>query len=389
MSRHGYGRRIATASLILGLTATPAFGQTTLEAYAVSDVLSNVSGGIKTGTTAMADAGLVVASDLAGILGAGGTFSAYLMWTNSSTFSERYVGDLQAVSSVDSGQATRLYEIWYEQNLGTEANLRVGLYDLNSEFDVIESSRLFANSSHGIGAEYGQSGEAGPSIFPLTSLAARLEWAVDESHTIRYALLDGVPGDPDDPSKTAIDLGDGDGVLHALEYKYRQQEGVHIGVGAWLYSADFELIEPLPNTSRDNGNSGIYGFVDVPVLSSDEGLKLNAFLRYGVADDRFNVFDSYIGAGALMTGFLPGRPDDQVGIAVASARTGNPWRRAAGSPVDSHETAIELTYSTQVNEWLRIQPDIQYVLNPGVDPSLENALVLGVRVEISLRSERD
>ena len=52
--------------------------------------------------------------------------------------------------------------------------------------------------------------------------------------------------------------------------------------------------------------------------------------------------------------------------------------------MNDHETAIELTYSAQLTDNFRIQPDIQYIINPGTDPSLKNALVVGVRFEFGL-----
>ena len=50
---------------------------------------------------------------------------------------------------------------------------------------------------------------------------------------------------------------------------------------------------------------------------------------------------------------------------------------------------IELTYSTQLTDWLRVQPDVQYVINPGADRSLDNALVIGIRFEFSNSIVRD
>jgi porin len=154
------------------------------------------------------------------------------------------------------------------------------------------------------------------------------------------------------------------------------------GLGAWAYSADFELVEPTADEGRASGNKGFYGFADVPVASWENGMKLNAFLRYGVADDRFNTIKEYMGAGTVLTGLVPSRPGDQLGLAIASGHIGSPWRRAAGDFVEGHETAIELTYSAQLTDWLRVQPDIQYIINPGADRSLENALVIGIRFEL-------
>lgn len=365
------------------LFAASATAETRIDAYAMGDLMHNADGGIRTGSVLLIDAGLEVASDLDDLIGnIDAKLFAYLLWNNSTTFSNRYVGDAQVVSSIDAGQALRVYEFWYEQQLNDDVSMRIGLYDLNAEFDVIDTAGLFVNSSHGIGAEYAQSGRAGPSIFPLTSLAARFDMALTETSVLRYAVLDGVPGDPADPSRTTIRLGGDDGLLHALEFNYENSRGSRFGVGGWLYSADFDRLEPAGADTRDDGNGGLYAFVDAPVYRSESGIEANAFLRYGAADDELNAFDSYVGAGLVATGLIPARPGDRIGIAVASARTGDPFRRAAGA-VDSHETSIELTYSAQITDWLRLQPDIQYVINPGADPALKDALVLGLRFELT------
>jgi porin len=56
-------------------------------------------------------------------------------------------------------------------------------------------------------------------------------------------------------------------------------------------------------------------------------------------------------------------------------------------PIRGSETFIEVTYQAQVTPWLQVQPDFQYVFNPGggiPDPNnptqrLGNEVVLGVR----------
>jgi porin len=63
------------------------------------------------------------------------------------------------VSNIDASDAWKIYEAWLKQSLFQDRlPVLAGLYDLNSEFDVIESAGLFLNSSHGIGADYSQTG---------------------------------------------------------------------------------------------------------------------------------------------------------------------------------------------------------------------------------------
>jgi porin len=76
------------------------------------------------------------------------------------------------------------------------------------------------------------------------------------------------------------------------------------------------------------------------------------------------------------------RSGDHLGIAVASARAGDPYRdflEQQGAGAERHETTWELTYQAQINERLVIQPDIQYVQNPSASSGLDNAWVFGLR----------
>ena len=79
----------------------------------------------------------------------------------------------------------------------------------------------------------------------------------------------------------------------------------------------------------------------------------------------------------VYTGVFPGRDSDKFGIAVNSGFTGRDFQESG--PYESQETALEMTYSFAINDNVSIQPDLQYVINPGFDPALENSLIVGLR----------
>ena len=55
-----------------------------------------------------------------------------------------------------------------------------------------------------------------------------------------------------------------------------------------------------------------------------------------------------------------------------------------GLATDSYECNVELTWRIPVTDHVVIQPDLQYVVNPSVDALLDDALVIGLRLELSL-----
>jgi porin len=54
--------------------------------------------------------------------------------------------------------------------------------------------------------------------------------------------------------------------------------------------------------------------------------------------------------------------------------------------IDVGEMAIELTYKLHLFEYYSIQPNLQYIINPGANTSLNNALVASVRFNIYLEN---
>ena len=396
----------ALGALVLCMTANKAMAEdeecsaiiactpgVTLDVIYTGEIWQNTKGGLRRDSRYLDNLDLQLTVDMEEVFGlSGGTFFAYGLMNNGEGFSEDVVGDAQVVSNIDAPYAIRILELWYEQNLFDDnLSLLLGLYDLNSEFDANDTGSLFLNSSHGIGAEIAQTGENGPSIFPITSLAFRAAWKASEKITLKAAVLDAVPGDPDRPSRTTIDLSEDEGVLAIFEASYAHN-GTKVLGGYWVYSEEFDHLTQTDAQGmplRQDGNDGFYFLAEQRVFSEAEDPEqgLSVFARYGTAEDDFNQFKSYLGLGAVYTGPIPGRDEDQLGFAIASAENGSPYKRALaaeGSFAESRETSLELTYRAQVTPWLALQPNIQYVINPGTDPMLDDALVVGLRAEIGL-----
>lgn len=344
------------------------------------DLLSNTSGGIMTGTRYLDNLDLMLEIDVAEAWGfGGGTLFLYGLYNNGTTFSDELVGDLQVVSNIDAVEAWRVYEAWYEFG-GERWSVRSGLYDLNSEFDVKETGALFLNSSHGIGPDFSQTGLNGPSIFPVTSLAVRTaaQWG---NVTTRLAIFDGVPGDPDNPASSAIDLSGDDGTLIVGEVDAPLTDSGRLWAGYWRYSADFE--RPFDMTVRD-GNDGWY--VGVERHFEPGARRVAGYLRYGRADGAFNPVESFTGAGLVIHAPFTARPQDQFGLSVAMATVGRPYKASlssAGIRPESSEITWELTYRAEVNASIALQPDIQFVQNPASTSTLDDAWVVGLRVQLS------
>jgi len=166
-----------------------------------------------------------------------------------------------------------------------------------------------------------------------------------------------------------------------------------LAVGGWAYTTP---LRPWPQVNRPNvvpvatrGSAGAYLLAEGRVLrepgTSNQGL--SGFVRLGWANDRYNRFSRYVGAGVVYTGPFAGRDVDRVGLAVATALNGDAYeaaQRRAGRPVTDVEVNVEATYAAPLTNWLTLVGDLQYVANPDTDPSIPNAFVTGMRVVVTL-----
>lgn len=123
------------------------------------------------------------------------------------------------MSNISAPNTAKLYEAWIQKNsVGNRISVLAGLYDLSSEFYRLQSAGLFLNSSFGTGPEFAQSGVSGPSIFPDTSVGIRVAYKPAEGVVIRGAVLDGVPVNRPDGSRSVFEGGDGALIVAELDF---------------------------------------------------------------------------------------------------------------------------------------------------------------------------
>jgi porin len=101
-----------------------------------------------------------------------------------------------------------------------------------------------------------------------------------------------------------------------------------------------------------------------------------------VASEDVNAIDCSGSLGLHYRGLIAGRDDDEAGIAVAVTHAGDDFRSTGD--FKRQETELELTYRAQIKPWLAIQPTLQGVFNTGLDPNIDDAWIIGTRVELAL-----
>ncbi len=331
------------------------------------------------------------------------------------------VGALQLVSGIEATASTKLYDLWFEQQMfGGKFSLRFGQEGANDELMLSQNAALYLNSSFGFPPLMVLDLPSGGPNYPLATPFVRAQYQPSNEVALIGAVYNGDPappgpGDPQlrDRHGTAFRLDDH--TLSFAELWYSPNLFASRGtpatykLGAWVATGPFA--DPLHDTAglslADPASTGIplqhatnhafYAVVDQTLWKQpkSEGQAVSVFLQVMAAPDDRNLSDLFVAGGVNVKGPIPGRSNDVAGVAVTFAGIGAAARTfsdslvfftGTGAPYSRGETVIEATYKAQLAPWLNVQPDVQFVVNPGAGiPTpqsavpLKNDLIFGVR----------
>ena len=381
-----------------------------------SDLLSNTSGGIKRGTAWMGYTDARIKMDMGKLLNWNDT-TAYIQYHSElgSKFNRDYVDSFVSVNNIEVGTNTAQFlHAWMQKNFSDDSlSVLVGLYAIDSEFYVTDTSSVFTQTPYGMANDLGQSG---PPIYPVGALAMRVKYiSPGKNFYLQGALTDGVPGDPNNLHGTHIKLGNGDGTFSIVEFGYTPQEGskppfptehpgelvipetkVHeesetfnkTAIGFWKYSARADDQDPANVDAFGNPlrrrNQGVYFLAERTLLVEKDhpSQGLSGFVRFGTASKDIYQSDWTGSLGLRYHGLISGRDNDIAAIGITVSHASTPFQRLNASL--SSETSMEATYRAQVNHWLALQPTLQYVSHPNMNPATKDAWIVGMRLEIAL-----
>ncbi len=390
-----------------------------------ADLFKPVQGGASLDPAALDNLDLLLHLSLNPLLGIRGTSIRLHLQSNRGQSVSSGVGTRQGISNLEAPQEWRLYEAWISHQFGSpRLSLLAGVYDLNAEFSVLPVAGDFLNGAFGLGPDADQGGIGGPSTFPATGLAARIGFEPTPSLYTLLGVSDGVPGDQGDgryalgtrdgalisgevgygvplldvPTGTDPSLGPGrgrwEGQGRPLLRGRRRQIGrgrttedvrTKVALGGWAFTERLESLEPGEPPGR---SWGLYLLGEQLLWEDPDGTGgLSGFLRVGTAADGVHQVDLSLGGGLVSRGNVPGRPEDVLALGFSHARNGSPFLSSleeAGHPMDETETVVEVTYLAELGSHFLIQPDLQWFRNPGMEPSLKNAVVLGLRLHLLL-----
>jgi porin len=365
----------------------------TLKLQYTGELADNADGGLKTGSTYMQNVDAQFAVDTGKAFGlTGGRIFLEGFYESPTSLDVNYVGAAQDPSAIDTSgvEMFRLYQAYYDQKLGN-TDLLFGVYDTETEFGNTEPMALFFNGAYAWTTTLDQSGQGGlngPSNYPNTSLAFRARQKINDQWSVEAVVADGMSDSAKYPGVNEFQFQSKDGALGIGEVDYTPSKHTKVMAGYWGYTSKFDTQN---ETYRDGSPRQTYGsdggyIGGATRLWEIQGRRgLDAFANIGLADPVVNQIDRSLNMGLNFDGPFAARPFDKAGIALGIAGDGAAYRKAqiaAGNGVENYETNFEATYRAPVNTWLTVQPDVQYWVNPNMDPTLKNDLLFMVHFEI-------
>jgi len=403
-----------------------------------SEVLGNVTGGSQKGFAYDGLTQVVAQMDTNRAFGHyGGLVNVSFLNLHGNNLSTSNLQTLQTASGIEGDQATRLWELWYEQKFLDEdrMSLRIGQQSLDQEFMVSTNALYFMNTMFGWPMLPSADMPSGGPAYPLSALGVRLSAKPVDGITLLAGVFNGNPvkndngTDPQMQNRNGLSFPTNGGRLYIAEAQFSypalgsmvepgqaKSLGFTYKIGAWYNTNSFSnlavdqsnisLADPTSSGKplQHQNNYAFYAVADQLVWRDDKdpNRTLGFFGRVmGTPLKDRNLIDFSLNAGVVMHSPFKNRPADTFGLGVGYAHVSDQAAQfdqnaiaftGVTTPIRSSETFVELTYQYQLRPWIQIQPDIQYVFNPGggiVNPNnpsarIQNELIIGVRTNILL-----
>jgi porin len=425
---------------MFGLRSTLSRYGISLAIQETSEVLGNVAGGVHRGAAYDGLTQAILQLDTQRGFGwYGGLVNVSALQIHGRNLSSDNLQSLQTSSGIEADRSTRLWEAWFDQKMLPEDRLdiKIGQQSVDQEFIFSPNGAYFLNTMFGWPLVPSVDLPGGGPAYPLSDLGVRLRYRPVNPLTILAGVFNGNPspvndGDPQrkDASGTSFPLNGG--VLAVLELQYTYPalgameypgEGPPLGhtyrLGIWYDTESFSdqrigtdglslasfASNGMPLQHR--GDYSIYAVADQMVWrkASDPNRSVSVFGRVmGTPEGDRNLVDFSANGGVVLHEPVTNRPDDTLALGMGYGHLSSQVSAYdrdvayfahqadpnAFAPVRTSETFVELTYQYQVHPWWQLQPDIQYVINPGggiVDPDdptrhVGNEFVLGLRTNI-------
>ena len=366
-----------------------------------TDVLGNVSGGMKQGVRFDSSTGWDANFDLEKFTGLIGTqFHISGLWRAGQNLSKAVIGNDITASTIYGNQQFRFYFLYLEKDLlDKRLNIRFGRIATGDDFATSPLYGIYvSNAVDGVPISI-------PinmffSVYATSTWGARAKYYLNKDFYILSGIYDG------DSAVSRNDMYGFDfslrlkqGLAFAEELAYAPADGIgpaglpgHYKGGIYYNSAvRRDLYSDINGNSfavtgldgkKHVGDYNVYIHADQMIYrekgTKDEGLTPLAVAAIG--PDNMNKFPFFMMCGLIYKGLVPKRGDDVTAVEVAYAKYSDKIKESQasiGSATQKYEMIFEFTHKIMITKWMYMQPDLQYIISPGGTGNIDDALVLG------------
>jgi porin len=324
---------------------------------------------------------------------------------------------LQLIQEVfGRGQTWRITSLWFKQNfLNDLLEWKVGLLNMSQEF-----GGFYAFPFENLTFTAGTTGNvAGFSMFtwPVSQWGTDLQWNVTKSLSLRigvFSFNDYWISSHRNNFLRVDNPGGTSGAVIPFEIDWKSKLRI-CGKdlpGLWVFTcwgntnnketsgAAKSVLAGAPGFTPRSNFTGDYGYsasIWQQVTAPDPNRPktgLSVFAGNTWVDPRTSFQNLQAFGGLYYWGPWSKRPYDSCGIATGYNRASGNVRKAerqfiarnpgSGFGVQSDEFVEEIFYSFDVYHGLNIQPDLQYIINPGGYRGAKNIVVFGIQVSCPL-----
>lgn len=320
-------------------------------------------------------------------------------------------GSIFGISSIAGYSTLRNLELWLQQNMLDDIiSLRAGQLVADSEFAISDYGALFINDTFGWPAGLYTSIPNGGPAYPVGAPGIRLKVTPNDLFSFQTAAFQGnVYSENVNNHGFHWNLNSNQGYFYITEAAYHYQCVLpgKLKTGCWFSSSTFQNFSNQNNTL--SGNYGIYAISDqmiyrcpdkneaknISLIQDKQFLVqsphrgLGFFNRITFEPACSNLLNLYDDSGFVFRGLFPSRAQDILGVACAYGLLSNgaintmKQNQKTGASLSNTTFDIELTYQLQITSCFTLQPDLQYIIHPGMSEPLPNALIIGLRGNVT------
>ena len=367
----------------------------------VNDILGCVSGGKARGIAEAGSFGIFMNVDF-------GKFSHFdglqlgvsVVYREGTNLSKKKIGNQFTVAQVYGGQTYHLNEFYLEQTfLDATLKLKGGRLDAGNDF--LQSDLYYEFVNNGF--------DGNPvAIFYNSPFSAypNATWGIVLQVTFWEKIV----------AKMGIYNANANVVknrYHGFNWSFHSTDGALL-IGEWAllvnqgkgdtgYPGNYRVgAYYYTGTEKEkflggkaHGNYGYYILLDQMVVSfGDVGAErgITPFIALLFAPSDRDIMPFFLASGLVCWGLFPARPKDSLNLGFLYGKYSTDMRKAQqqaknlrllgpfGDQPQNFEALIEFNYWFEVNPWLAITPDLQYIINPSGFGTIPNALACGVQV---------